>query len=36
MELAEQLVPEEWHRMFDRFFQTLTDGARRFEVPTNR
>ncbi len=26
MELAEQLDPEEWHRILDRFFQILAEG----------
>ena len=26
MELAEQLDPEEWHGLMDRFFRILTDG----------
>ena len=29
MELAEQLDPEEWHTILDRFFQILTDGVHR-------
>src|SRR5207249_6405452 len=31
MELAEQLDPEDWHRIMDRFFQLLADGVHRFE-----
>ena len=31
MELAEQLDPEEWHAILDRFFAILTDGVHRFE-----
>ncbi len=31
MELAEQLDPEEWHKILDRFFHILTDGVHRFE-----
>jgi len=31
MELAEQVDPEEWHRMMDRFFRILSDGVHRFE-----
>jgi predicted amidophosphoribosyltransferase len=27
MELAEQLDPEEWHKILDRFFQTLNGGC---------
>jgi Double zinc ribbon len=30
MELAEQVDPEEWHRILDRFFQILSDGVHRF------
>ncbi len=36
MELAEQLDPEEWHRILDRFFQILTDGVHRFEGTINQ
>jgi len=35
MELAEQVDPEEWHRILDRFFQILTDGVHRFEGTIN-
>src|SRR5882724_6400754 len=31
MELAEQLDPEDWHRIMDRFFQLLAEGVHRFE-----
>src|SRR5438132_447303 len=31
MDLAEQLDPEEWHRILDRFFQLLAEGVHRFE-----
>jgi class 3 adenylate cyclase len=31
MELAEQVDPEEWHRVLDRFFQILTEGVHRYE-----
>jgi class 3 adenylate cyclase/predicted ATPase len=31
MELAEQVDPEEWHRILDRFFQILTEGVHRYE-----
>src|SRR6266540_1181489 len=31
MDLAEQLDPEEWHRILERFFAILTDGVHRFE-----
>ena len=36
MELAEQLDPEEWHKILDRFFQILTDGVHRFEGTVNQ
>jgi class 3 adenylate cyclase/tetratricopeptide (TPR) repeat protein len=36
MELAEQVDPEEWHRMLDRFFQILADGVHRFEGTVNQ
>ena len=36
MELAEQLDPEEWHRIMDRFFQLLTEGVHRFEGTVNQ
>jgi class 3 adenylate cyclase len=36
MDLAEQLDPEEWHRILDRFFQVLTDGVHRFEGTVNQ
>jgi len=36
MDLAEQLDPEEWHRIMDRFFQILTDGVHRFEGTVNQ
>ena len=31
MELAEQVDPEEWHRILDRFFLILTEGVHRYE-----
>ena len=31
MELAEQLDPEEWHAILERFFEILTEGVHRFE-----
>src|SRR5213080_2721749 len=31
MDLAEQLDPEEWHAIMDRFFQLLAEGVHRFE-----
>jgi class 3 adenylate cyclase/tetratricopeptide (TPR) repeat protein len=36
MELAEQLDPEDWHRILDRFFQLLTEGVHRFEGTVNQ
>jgi class 3 adenylate cyclase len=31
MELAEQLDPEEWSQIMQRFFQILSEGVQRFE-----
>ncbi len=36
MDLAEQLDPEEWHRILDRFFHILTDGVHCFEGTVNQ
>ena len=36
MELAEQLDPEEWHGIMDRFFQLLAEGVHRFEGTVNQ
>ena len=36
MDLAEQVDPEEWHTILDRFFQILTDGVHRFEGTVNQ
>jgi class 3 adenylate cyclase len=36
MELAEQLDPEAWHTILDRFFGILTDGVHRFEGTVNQ
>jgi class 3 adenylate cyclase len=36
MELAEQVDPEEWHRILDGFFQVLADGVHRFEGTVNQ
>jgi class 3 adenylate cyclase len=36
MDLAEQLDPEQWHTILDRFFQILTDGVHRFEGTVNQ
>ncbi len=35
MELAEQLDPEEWHSILERFFAILTEGVHRFEGTPN-
>src|SRR5438046_5949654 len=36
MDLAEQLDPEEWHAIMDRFFQLLAEGVHRFEGTVNQ
>src|SRR5881409_2147058 len=36
MEMAEQLDPEEWHGIMDRFFQLLAEGVHRFEGTVNQ
>ncbi len=36
MDLAEQLDPEEWHGILDRFFQLLAEGVHRFEGTVNQ
>jgi class 3 adenylate cyclase/tetratricopeptide (TPR) repeat protein len=36
MELADQVDPEEWHRILDRFFEILTEGVHRFEGTVNQ
>jgi class 3 adenylate cyclase len=36
MQLAEQVDPEEWHRILERFFEILTDGVHRFEGTVNQ
>jgi class 3 adenylate cyclase/tetratricopeptide (TPR) repeat protein len=36
MDLAEQLDPEAWHRIMDRFLQLLADGVHRFEGTVNQ
>ena len=36
MDLAEQLDPEEWHKVLNRFFQILADGVHRFEGTINQ
>jgi hypothetical protein len=32
MDLSEQVDPEAWHKIMDRFFGILSDGVHRFEV----
>ncbi len=36
MELAEQVDPEEWHGILDRFFAILAEGVHRFEGTVNQ
>jgi class 3 adenylate cyclase len=36
MDLAEQIGPEEWHKIMDRFFAILSDGVHRFEGTINQ
>ncbi len=36
MDLAEQLDPEAWHAVMDRFFQLLAEGVHRFEGTVNQ
>ncbi|MBI3783065.1 MAG: AAA family ATPase [Deltaproteobacteria bacterium] len=36
MQLSEQVDPEEWHRIMDRFFAILTEGVHRFEGTVNQ
>ncbi len=36
MELSEQLDPEDWHIILDRFFEILTEGVHRFEGNVNQ
>jgi class 3 adenylate cyclase len=36
LELAEQVDPEEWHAILNRFFQILADGVHRFEGTVNQ
>jgi class 3 adenylate cyclase len=35
MDLAEQIDPEDWHKIMDRFFRILADGVHRFEGTVN-
>jgi class 3 adenylate cyclase/tetratricopeptide (TPR) repeat protein len=36
MELSDQVDPEAWHGILDRFFQILADGVHRFEGTVNQ
>jgi class 3 adenylate cyclase len=36
MELTEQVDPEEWHKIMDRFFAILSEGVHRFEGTINQ
>jgi len=36
MDLAEQVDPERWHQIVDRFFQIMTAGVHRFEGTINQ
>jgi class 3 adenylate cyclase len=36
LELAEQIDPEVWHGILDRYFQTLSEGVHRFEGTVNQ
>src|SRR5262249_50162537 len=36
MDLAEQVDPEEWHKIMDRFFAILSEGIHRFEGTINQ
>ena len=36
MELAEQVDPEQWHKILDGFFRILTDGVHRYEGTVNQ
>jgi class 3 adenylate cyclase len=36
LELAEQLDPEEWHAILDKFFAILSEGVHRFEGTVNQ
>ena len=36
MDLAEQVDPEEWHKIMERFFAILSDGVHRFEGTINQ
>src|SRR5262249_1749377 len=36
MDLSEQVDPEEWHKIMDRFFGILSEGVHRFEGTINQ
>ena len=36
MDLAEQVDPEDWHKIMDRFFAVLSKGVHRFEGTINQ
>src|SRR6266542_3023616 len=36
MDLTEQVDPEEWHKIMDRFFAILSEGVHRFEGTINQ
>src|SRR5262245_53696412 len=36
MDLSEQVDPEEWHKILDRFFTILSEGVHRFEGTINQ
>ena len=36
MEMAEQVDPEDWHRILNRFFEILSEGVHRFEGTVNQ
>jgi adenylate cyclase len=36
LDLAEQVDPEAWHQILNRFFEILTDGVHRFEGTVNQ
>jgi class 3 adenylate cyclase len=36
MELASAVDPEDWHKIMDRFFASLSEGVHRFEGTINQ
>jgi adenylate cyclase len=36
MDLAEEIDPEDWHRMMERFLETLAEGVHRYEGTVNQ